>query len=129
MILAFASIDPETFQVHPTHVDDKEIYKQFLSLPTSVEKFIGIGGWEFSDPSQRTHRTWSEMVSSSDNRKIFIESLKTFLAEWKFSGVDLHWQWPGVESWGGNPSDLVSHIPTFCSLAYDVLASSVTLRE
>ena len=40
MILAFAIIDPKTFEVHPMHPDDESIYEQFLALPNGVEKWI-----------------------------------------------------------------------------------------
>ncbi|KAF2124648.1 glycoside hydrolase family 18 protein, partial [Dothidotthia symphoricarpi CBS 119687] len=116
LILSFASIDPTTFAVSPTHPDDEEVYKQFLALPDHVDKYIGIGGWEFSDPSERTHHTWSELASSKENRKAFIDSLKQFLAKWNFRGVDIDWEWPGAETRGGNPSDMRNHIDLLVEL-------------
>lgn len=44
------------------------------------------------------------MASSKPNRDAFIASLLKFLDKWKFSGVDIDWEWPGAESRGGNPS-------------------------
>jgi GH18 family chitinase len=82
---------------------DKEIYKQFLAL-SSISKWIGLGGWKFSDPGP-THNTWSLMTSTQQNRKAFIDSLKLFVENWGFEGVDIDWEWPGTVERGGNSGD------------------------
>jgi GH18 family chitinase len=104
LVLAFATIDPKTFEVRPMNPDDEGIYRQFLALPGSVSKWIGIGGFEFSDAGA-THYTWSDMTSTKANRKAFISSLQQFLTKWNFRGVDIDWEWPGHESRGGRPQD------------------------
>ncbi|KAF1914807.1 hypothetical protein BDU57DRAFT_549890 [Ampelomyces quisqualis] len=104
LVLAFAMIDPTTFQVRLMNPEDENIYKEFLALPDNVSKWIGIGGFEFSDPGP-THHAWSDMTSTQQNRKAFIDSLKQFLSIWKFRGVDIDWEWPGHESRGGNAQD------------------------
>ncbi|KAF2999491.1 hypothetical protein E8E13_008711 [Curvularia kusanoi] len=104
LIFSFATIEPNTFDVVPMHLDDEKLYTDFLALKDGSKKWIGIGGWEFSAPGS-THHTWSDMASSKANRDAFITSLLKFLDEWNFSGVDIDWEWPGAESRGGNPSN------------------------
>lgn len=58
--------------------DDEHIYAQFLALPGSIMKYLGIRGFEFSDPSP-TRNTWSDMSKNTDNRKAFVDSLLKFL--------------------------------------------------
>ncbi|KAF1922681.1 glycoside hydrolase family 18 protein [Didymella exigua CBS 183.55] len=103
IIFSFATIDPKTFAVGPMHPEDEKLYAQFLGLQDGSQKWIGIGGWEFSDAGATQH-TWSRMASSKANRSAFISSLLDFLKKWDFSGVDIDWEWPGAESRGGNPA-------------------------
>ncbi|XPS75899.1 Chitinase [Ascochyta lentis] len=85
------------------HPDDEVLYADFLNLKDGSQKWIGIGGWEFSDAGA-TRNTWSQMASSKTNRAAFISSLQKFLDKWNFRGVDIDWEWPGAESRGGNPA-------------------------
>ncbi|KAJ4313602.1 hypothetical protein N0V94_006872 [Neodidymelliopsis sp. IMI 364377] len=103
LILSFATINPQTFAVGPMHPDDEKIYRDFLDLKDGSQKWVGIGGWEFSDAGVTRH-TWSEMASTKSNRSAFIASLLRFLDKWNFQGVDIDWEWPGAESRGGNPA-------------------------
>jgi GH18 family chitinase len=103
LVLAFATIDPQTYKILKMHPDEEAVYHDFVTRPDGIPKYLGIGGWEFSNPGP-TRRTWSQMASTKENRHAFIESLGQFLAKWQFRGVDIHWQWPGAESRGGNPS-------------------------
>ena len=41
------------------------------------------------------------MVSSSQNRKKFIESAMTYMHDFGFAGVDLDWEYPGDHDRGG----------------------------
>lgn len=41
LIMAYITIDPDTFHVHTMHSGDEELYQQFLALPGSVSKWIG----------------------------------------------------------------------------------------
>jgi hypothetical protein len=103
LVLAFATIDPQTYTILKMHPDEEAVYHDFVTRPDGIPKYLGIGGWEFSNPGP-TRRTWSQMASTKENRHAFIESLGQFLAKWQFQGVDIHWQWPGAESRGGNPA-------------------------
>ncbi|KAJ4337251.1 hypothetical protein N0V95_008388 [Ascochyta clinopodiicola] len=116
LVFSFATIDPVTFGVGPMHPDDGKLYTDFLGLNDGSQKWIGIGGWEFSDAGA-TRYTWSQMASTKANRAAFISSLKTFLEKWNFRGVDIDWEWPGAESRGGNPAiDMRNHIDLMVEL-------------
>jgi GH18 family chitinase len=103
LVLAFATIDPQTYTIRKMHSDEEAVYHDFVARQDGIPKYLGIGGWEFSNPGP-TRRTWSQMASTKENRHAFIESLGQFLSKWQFRGVDIHWQWPGAESRGGNPA-------------------------
>lgn len=110
LVLAFATIDPATYKVGLREIADDEVYKQFLALPDSISKWIGIGGFQFTDSDQPTHETFSKMSSSKENRKAFTDSLQEFLSTYKFSGVDIDWEWPGNSDRGRNPSDKANQV-------------------
>ncbi|EUC37693.1 glycoside hydrolase family 18 protein [Bipolaris zeicola 26-R-13] len=109
IVLGFAVFDPKTFAVGMQHPDDGETYKQFLRLPDNVRKGLAIGGWEMSNEGP-TRTAWSDMSSTKSNRKAFIDSLKKFLDTWKFTGIEIHWEWPGASNRGGNPADTQNQV-------------------
>ncbi|KAF2023342.1 hypothetical protein EK21DRAFT_118862 [Setomelanomma holmii] len=91
IVLAFPTIDPTACQVGLINPGDEVIYKQFFALPDNVSKWIGIGGFEFSDPGTTTG---SDMTSPKDSCKAFIDSLKQFLNKWNFRRIDIDWNGP-----------------------------------
>ncbi|EUC45648.1 glycoside hydrolase family 18 protein, partial [Bipolaris oryzae ATCC 44560] len=109
IVLGFAVFDPKNFTVSMEHPDDGEIYKQFLHLPDNVRKGLAIGGWEVSNEGP-TRTAWSDMSSTKSNRKAFVDSLKQFLDTWNFTGIEIHWEWPGASNRGGNPADTQNQV-------------------
>lgn len=92
LVLAFASIDPESFKMIPADPGDVDIYREFAALKSStLQTWVAVGGWAFNDPGS-TQMTWSDLVSSSSSRAIFISSLKAFLSEHGFQGIDIDWE-------------------------------------
>lgn len=71
---------------------------------SSMETWVSVGGWSFSDPGS-TQTAWSTMASSSANRAAFISSLTQFMATYGFDGVDLDWEYPGASDRGGADED------------------------
>nr|ARN16747.1 chitinase 9 [Tetranychus cinnabarinus] len=60
---------------------------------------VSVGGWVDSGVK------YSNMVSTSESRHQFISSVLSFLDHYKFDGLDLDWEYPGVSVRGGRPSD------------------------
>lgn len=68
---------------------DVALYTEFTSLKSKgIKPWIAIGGFDFSDKGA-THTAWSNMASTSESRAVFIASLKQFIAQYGFAGVDL----------------------------------------
>ncbi|KFY13881.1 hypothetical protein V492_03004 [Pseudogymnoascus sp. VKM F-4246] len=101
---AFVSINPETYEIAITD-KDKEIIPEFTVLNATLKTWVAIGGFDFSEPANPTHTTWSDLVSSEANRKAFITSLIDFMDLWGFSGADLDWEFPVEETRGGKKTD------------------------
>jgi len=110
LIFAFASIDPQSFNITPTSSDDTALYPQFTALKSALmQTWIGLGGGGFSDPGP-THTTWSDMASNSSRRAAFIMSLIGFMEKWGFQGVDLDWEFPVDSAHGGSPGDFENFV-------------------
>lgn len=116
LIFAFATVDPETFEVLPSSSYDIDRYKSLNSLKDQdpdLKTYIAIGGWTFSDPGP-TATVFSEIARSEVNQKKFIKSLISFLHTYDFDGVDLDWEYPGADDRSGS-SDDYANFPVFLS--------------
>ncbi|KAF1955249.1 glycoside hydrolase [Byssothecium circinans] len=104
---AFATIDPVSFKISPADPADIPVMREFtdLSRDGRVQTWIAVGGHDFSDANKPTHRTWSELCSNAENRAAFISSVKDFMKEYGFQGVDLDWEYPGAPERGGKRED------------------------
>ncbi|KAK8078992.1 hypothetical protein PG994_002799 [Apiospora phragmitis] len=103
LFYSFASIDPATFKIAPAHSDDPEMMREFTKLSSGgkLQTWIAIGGFDFSDPGQRTHTTWSDLCTTKERRAAFISSVRDYMDEYGFQGVDLDWEYPGAPERGG----------------------------
>ncbi|WZH40929.1 Chitinase [Fusarium acuminatum] len=103
LFYSFAFIDPVSFKVTPAHDDDVKQMREFtdLSKDGKLQTWIAIGGFDFSNENTATHTTWSDMVSTKANRASFIESVRAYMDEYGFQGVDLDWEYPGEPKRGG----------------------------
>lgn len=111
LYFAFASINPATYQVEPADSQDEALYTQFTSLKSStLQTWIAVGGGDFSRPGEPTFTTWSDMASDSGRRATFISSLRTFMEQYGFQGVDLDWEFPALPEFGGQPSDTANYV-------------------
>jgi len=121
---AFATIDPNTYQVLPATQQDAQLYPAFTNLQatskTGLRTWISMTGFDFSDNGTATHQTWSNMVSSSANRQAFISGAVAFMNQYGFSGIDLDWEYPVDPARGGRPNDMVNLV----QLLADMRASS-----
>jgi chitinase len=66
----------------------------------NLKVLISIGGGR-EDGSHR----FSTLITSAIRRRDFIRSVVTFLKQFNFDGVDLHWQYPAAEELGGRNTD------------------------
>lgn len=108
--LAFAYIDPTTFQIGLENPQDDAVYREFVGLKDrGMKVWLGVGGWEFSDEGS-TRTTWSDLAGSATNRKAFITSTLKFLTDYGFQGLDVDWEWPAAAGRGGRPEDTVNQV-------------------
>ena len=65
----------------------------------ALKVMIAVGGWNNGG------YVFSQMASTKAGRAEFIKSSMDLIMEYKFDGVDLDWEYPGVGSRGGRPED------------------------
>lgn len=97
---AFASVS-DNFQVVPDSSEDlstsiiQGLYARFnqhvRQQNPNVKTLLSIGGYGFNT-NPKTYRIFSNMVTNSTSRAIFITSLIAYLREHEFDGVDLDWE-------------------------------------
>ncbi|KAJ5375522.1 hypothetical protein N7517_007528 [Penicillium concentricum] len=75
----------------------------------SLQVFIAVGGWAFSDPGP-TRTAWSDMASSKETRTKFINSLMDLLETFDLDGVDLDWEYPVADDRGGKDADYKNYV-------------------
>lgn len=56
-----------------------------------LKTLISVGGWTWSN-------RFSDVAADPATRKVFAESTVAFLREYGFDGVDLDWEYPGVQT-------------------------------
>ncbi|KAI4252897.1 MAG: hypothetical protein LQ352_004017 [Teloschistes flavicans] len=105
LYFAFAKIDPGSFTIVPDKADDIPLFTAFTARKSaSLQTWIAVGGFDFSDPGP-TRTTWSDLVSTQGNRAAFINSVKAFMAQYGFQGVDIDWEYPATPERGGKRPD------------------------
>ena len=60
-----------------------------------LKVMIACGGWGGSGG-------FSDMAATSENRKVFVESVIKFIEEYNLDGLDMDWEYPGMYG-AGNP--------------------------
>lgn len=92
MIYAFAQLKDCKLKAND-HYGDIEAggYTNFNNLKkrnSDMQTLLAVGGWDAGS------KQFSNMVSSSSNRKTFIKSCLSTIEEYKFDGIDLDWEYP-----------------------------------
>ncbi|KAK1145844.1 hypothetical protein N8T08_003790 [Aspergillus melleus] len=107
---AFATINPDTFEVGPVSKAEGALMKRLTALKraqTSLRVNIAIGGWTFNDVGP-TATTFSDIARSEANQKRFFKSLISFMATYGFDGVDIDWEYPAADDRSGRPEDFAN---------------------
>ncbi|KAJ5689373.1 hypothetical protein N7462_003765 [Penicillium macrosclerotiorum] len=111
---AFATIDPETYEVMPAHKADVKLYSRLTGKKrgsTPLKVFIAFGGPTFNGPGP-TQRTFSDIAASPQNQKKFLKSLVSFMSTYNFDGVDFNWEYSHIGEWLGREEDF-QNFPKF----------------
>jgi chitinase len=90
--LAFAYIEPETFEIVPMPRTSDDIFSQMTNLKQKapgLKVWISLGGWTYSDNGTDTQAVWGDLSRTSANRYKFAANLHKFMKTWGFDGVDL----------------------------------------
>ncbi|XP_023949869.2 endochitinase [Bicyclus anynana] len=102
LIWAFIGLTPDTFEVQTTERGVNGGYEKFTSmkeLHPNCKFMVSIGGWDDGGAK------YSKMVSTSELRANFINSLIEFMDLYGFEGFDLDWEYPGAAERDGVPED------------------------
>ncbi|KAH8804438.1 glycoside hydrolase superfamily [Xylogone sp. PMI_703] len=123
---AFASIDPNTFEVVPASASDVALYTRLTGLKKLypfLQVWISIGGWSMNDPDQPTATTFSDLAGSSSAQDAFTSSLISFMSTYGFDGVDIDWEYPVAPERSGKPEDFDNY-PTLLAKIKSAFASA-----
>lgn len=111
---AFAYIDPESYEVVTMDsatpgslFDDTTVLK---TINPSLEVWVSIGGWTFSDNGTATQPTFGEIAADAGKRQTFANNLVHFMQQHGFDGVDLDWEYPGAPDRGGKKEDTANYV-------------------
>nr|AUF41628.1 chitinase 4 [Rhynchophorus ferrugineus] len=106
IIYAFASMDPYQFTI-VSNDEEFDIVQGGYKAVTGLKRFnpqlkvlLAIGGTRQDAP----HR-FSSMISSASKRRDFIKSAYSIIRQYNFDGIEIHWEYPGAEEFGGQPAD------------------------
>jgi chitinase len=93
--LAFAYIQPGTFEIVPMPATSEKTFSQVTNLKQKapgLKIWISLGGWTFSDNGTDTQAVWGDIARTETNRFDFANKLVKFMKTWGFDGVDLDWE-------------------------------------
>lgn len=105
---SFGYITPGSLKVAPMDDLPVDLFSQFTAIKrrnSGLKTVIALGGWTFNDNGTATQPVFSDMVSTAENRQLFIGNLFGFMRRYGFDGVDFDWEYPGAGDRGGRPDD------------------------
>jgi chitinase len=83
-------------QMVPGYAKDAENFATLTALRKQNPKLkvlVSVGGWLWST-------NFSEIALTPESRKIFIDSAMDFLSRYNLDGLDVDWEYPGMEGAG-----------------------------
>ncbi len=75
----------------------------------SVKMSISLGGWNFNE-NPATSAIFTTMAASQSTRGTFITNIIKFVRTYDFDGIDIDWEYPGVDYLGGRPVDKTNFV-------------------
>ncbi|KAH7195298.1 hypothetical protein DER44DRAFT_536499 [Fusarium oxysporum] len=121
---AFGTINPNTFLIEANDPEDVDMYERLMLLKkkdTNLKIYLAIGGWTFNDPGP-TARVFSDLSASPARQRTFFKSVESFLATYKFDGLDLDWEYPVAEERSGREVDY-KNFPVFMASLKKVMGT------
>ncbi|RYC80923.1 hypothetical protein BFJ63_vAg16191 [Fusarium oxysporum f. sp. narcissi] len=121
---AFGTINPNTFLIEANDPEDVDMYERLMLLKkkdTNLKIYLAIGGWTFNDPGP-TARVFSDLSASPARQRTFFKSVESFLATYKFDGLDLDWEYPVAEERSGREVDY-KNFPIFMASLKKVMGT------
>lgn len=92
--LNYAFVDVRNGVIAPFSRDESENLRNFAALKEinpSLKVLISVGGWAFNDPGP-TQQEFHTLSLTRESRSKFINSVKKFLEEYNFDGIDIDWE-------------------------------------
>ncbi|KAK2017123.1 family 18 glycosyl hydrolase [Colletotrichum eremochloae] len=108
--LAFASINPSTFELVPAEKSDVDLYQRVVNLKAAdphLKVLVAVGGTDFHDTGA-TAGTFSDMARSGEAQNKFIDSVLKFMSTHNLDGIDLDWEYPAAKDRGGRDEDFAN---------------------
>ncbi|KFA70057.1 hypothetical protein S40285_09374 [Stachybotrys chlorohalonatus IBT 40285] len=109
---AFATIDPETFELIPGDDRTEDYMRRIHSLKLiqpDLQVWIAVGGWTFNNPGP-TATTFSNIAASPEAQDAFISSLVKVMNTYGFDRLDLDWEYPVAPDRSGRGEDFENFV-------------------
>lgn len=88
---AFANIkDGKVVEGRDSDAENLRWLRQLKKINPELKILVSVGGWSWSD-------NFSDAVVSPDSREIFANSIVDFIKKHQLDGIDLDWEYPGLQ--------------------------------